>query len=241
MCCNRLFLATYDQIGVEIRGISHQSWTPDPEKDARSCYHLCIFKTWGCLSSRNPPNILKSVEIGQQTTSVFFLPLPWRKPVFQVCHSKEDQQQFQGVKSYINSPNNAAWKNNNNPPPHPRQQWSPPSLYLGDLTFCIKFDPWKTGKPQPIHSIWGSNDHGQRKKEPEKNMASMGNISLIFFWLINLYKKKVNIMLLWRVFLIYTMVVYLFQRFLPSKTWAGFSNFDTTQFPSFFFWNFNQF
>lgn len=166
------------------------------------------------------------------------MPLLWRKPTsLSSVPFQGGSTTLPGVKSYINSPNNAAWKNNNNPPPtQDNNDPPPPSLYLGDLTFCIKFDPWKMGPTPIIHSIWGSNDHGQRKKEPGKH-GQHGKISLIFF-LVNFYKKKGKYHVAVESFFDLHMVLSV-STILPSK--LGHSSQTLTQFPSFFFWNFNQF
>lgn len=178
-----------------------------------------------------------------------------KPPQFFSCHFPEENQSF---KCAIPRRINNSFRGSNHiltaqtmPPgrtitTHPPTQDNndpPPSLYLGDLTFCIKFAPWKMGKPQPIHSIWGSNDHGQRKKEPGKTWPAWAKFSLIFFlWLIST-KKKVSLMLLWRVFVWSTHGCCIcFNDFYPAK--LGHSSQTLTScisFPSFIFWNFNQF
>lgn len=150
-----------------------------------------------------------------------------------MCHSKEDQQQFQGVKSYINSPNNAALKNNNNPPPT-QDNNDPPIEEIWH--FASSLLPFETCKPD--FSFRSNPNHPQhlrlqRPRPTKKRTWKTWPAWQIFvdLFLVNFYKKKVSIMLVWRVFLIYTWS-YLFQRFLPSKLGQGSQT--LTQFPSFF-------
>lgn len=153
------------------------------------------FKTWGCLSIRNPPNILKSVEIGQQTTWVFS------------CHFSEENQSFKcAIPRRINNTSresNHILTAQTMPPwrtitthPHPQTTMIPPHPSIEEIWhFASSLLPFQTCNPDFSFRFNPNHPRHLRLQRPRptkkrtwKTWPAWAKFRWSFFWLIRTKK-----------------------------------------------------